>query len=117
MDRDQRVGDFGAQAPLDGVADIVRGGDGHAAGHDEMEIDERRPARLARPEIMRLDRAGSVVRDRLADALQELVGYRLVHEAADRLTDESPSRPENVERDEPGEEGVEDGKASDRRQG
>ena len=54
-------------------------------------------------------RAVGIGRDDLADAVERLRRHRLVHQPADRLADEPPARPEDVERDERGEDRVEDG--------
>ena len=45
------------QAVLDAVANVVRRRHRHGGGHDQVKLNEGHGSRMARPQIVRLDRA------------------------------------------------------------
>jgi hypothetical protein len=70
------------QRGLDPVADFVRSGDAHVAGHDKMEIDEGRPARSARAKTMNLNGVSCVIGENAARRGELVFRGRFIEQAA-----------------------------------
>jgi hypothetical protein len=76
----------------------VRLGDRHLSRHDQVEVDEGRPAGVPCPQVVRLEGPLGVLRDQRPDAGQDLGRDRLVHQPAAGLPHQAPARPEHVDR-------------------
>lgn len=85
VNRNHRVVDFRFQSSLDPVAEIVRFGNGHAPGHDEMKVNEVCPSGMPGPEIMGFDRAARMRGDDVPHLCQCRFRQRLVHQTANGL--------------------------------
>ena len=94
-------------AGLDAVADDVGVLDRHPGRHDQVELDEGDVAGLPGAQIVRLDGAGGVGRDRAAHAAEHLRVRRLVHQRAHRIAEHRVAGPDDVERHQAGDHRVE----------
>jgi hypothetical protein len=101
------------QHRLDPVANRVRLRDLHLPRHDQVEVDEGRPAGVPGPHVVRLERALTMLSDQRLDPGQQFGRDRLIHEPADRGAYQAPARPQDVDPDQSCECGVEDQPAGD----
>ena len=85
--------------------------DAHRAGHHQVEIDERRLARLAGAQIVRFDRALGIGLDRRTDLVELLLGHGHVHQPAHAMRQKPRARPEDVEPHKRRKQGIEQGLA------
>ena len=91
VDRDDEALHFGLQRRLDPVADRVRIGNSHPAGHNEVEFKEGQLARVTHAQVVRFDRPFRAFANQSSDPSDDLGCGRRVHQAAgfDYYTDMS----------------------------
>ncbi len=116
VDGDDRLLDFRAKRCFNWIANLVRVVDTHRAGRHQMKLDKGGRPRRSGPRIVRLNGTIGVGGDDSTNLVDFCIWRCGVQQTCDRSLYHLPSRPQDIERDNQGEQWIEDWPTGDNRQ-